>query len=189
MAEPQTKRWTVADVEALPYDEWNRYEIIDGELFVSRQPRDEHQDASGEIIIGLGNWNHQTRLGSVLHTPGLIFSNHDAVAPDIVWISRERRAAVERQDDGHLHGAPELVVEILSPGAANERRDREIKLQLYSDQGVDEYWIVDQRAQTVAVYRRHDTRLRLVETLQRDDALTSPLLPGFSLPVAHIFER
>jgi hypothetical protein len=70
MAEPQTKRWTVADLEALPYDEMNRYEIIDGELFVSRQPRDEHQDVSGEIHLALGNWNHQTRLGSVLATPG-----------------------------------------------------------------------------------------------------------------------
>ncbi|HZS01348.1 MAG TPA: Uma2 family endonuclease [Chloroflexota bacterium] len=188
MAEPQTKRWTVADLEALPYDEMNRYEIIDGELFVSRQPRDEHQDISTEIIIALGNWNHQTRLGFVLHTPGVIFSDNDAVAPDVVWLSRERRAAIE-QDDGHLHGAPELMVEILSPGAANERRDRERKLRQYSVYGVEEYWIVDPPAQAVAVYRRQDARLRLVATLQRDDTLTSPLLPGFSLAIARLFER
>jgi Uma2 family endonuclease len=188
MAEPQTKRWTVADVEALPDDEWNRYEIVDGELFVSRQPRDEHQDVSSEIVIGLGNWNHQTRLGSVLATPGVIFSDNDAAAPDVVWISRARRVAVE-QDDGHLHGPPELIVEILSPGATNERRDREIKLRQYSVYGVDEYWLVDQRAQAVAVYRRQATQLQLVATLQRDDTLTSPLLPGFTLPVARIFAQ
>src|SRR3954471_133871 len=135
MAEPQTKRWTVADVAALPDDEWNRYEIVDGELFVSGPPRDEHQQVSGAIIWVLGDWNHQARLGSVLHTPGVIFNDDDAVAPDVVWISRARRAAIEQQDDGHLHGAPELIVEILSPGATNERRDREIKFQLYEAQG------------------------------------------------------
>jgi Uma2 family endonuclease len=188
MAEPQTKRWTVADLDALPYDEMNRYEIIDGELFVSRQPRDEHQDVSSEFIIALGNWNHQTRLGSVLHTPGVIFSDHDAVAPDVVWLSRERRAAIE-QADGHLHGPPELMVEIISPGAANERRDRDVKLRLYSAQGVDEYWLVDQRAQTVAIYRRQDARLQLTATLQRDDTLTSPVLPGFAVLVARLFEQ
>jgi Uma2 family endonuclease len=186
MAEPQTKRWTVADVDALPYDEMHRYEIINGELFVSRQPRDEHQDVSGEIIIALGNWNHQTRLGSVLHTPGIIFSDGDAVAPDVVWISRARRAAFE-QADGHLHGPPELVVEIISPGSANERRDRDVKFRLYSAQGVDEYWLVDQRAQTVAVYRRQAARLQLAATFQRDDTLTSPVLPGFNLLVARLF--
>src|SRR5581483_5658206 len=112
MAEPQTKRWTVDDLEALPYDEMNRYEIIDGELFVSRQPRDEHQEVSSEIVIALGNSNHQTRLGSVLAAPRVIFSESGAVAPDVIWISRARRAAIE-QDDGHLHGPPELMVEIL----------------------------------------------------------------------------
>jgi Uma2 family endonuclease len=188
MAEPQTKRWTVADVEALPYDEWNRYEIVDGELFASLAPGDEHQETTGEIIIALGNWNHQTRLGHVLTAPGVLFSEADAVAPDVVWISRKRRAAFEL-DDGHLHGAPELVVEILSPGAANERRDRDVKFRLYSDQGVAEYWIVDPRTQTVAVYRRQDARIHLVETLQRDDTLTSPLLPGFSLSIARLFDR
>jgi Uma2 family endonuclease len=187
MAEPQTKRWTVAAVDALPYDEWNRYEILDGELFVSRQPRDEHQDISGELTYALIGWNHQTRMGSVLPTPGVIFSDVDAVAPDLVWVSRARRAAIEG-DDGHLHGAPELVVEILSPGATNERRDRDTKLRLYSAQGVDEYWIVDPRAQAVAVYRRQDAQLRLAATLACDDTLTSSLLPGFSLHVARIFE-
>jgi Uma2 family endonuclease len=110
------------------------------------------------------------------------------VAPDVIWISRARRTAIEL-DDGHLHGPPELMVEILSPGAANERRDRERKLRQYSAYGVDEYWIVDQRAQTVAIYRRQNAQLDLVATLQRDDTLTSPLLPGFALPVARLFDQ
>jgi Uma2 family endonuclease len=187
MAEtPAAVRWTVADLDRFPDDEWHRYEIIDGELFVSKAPRDDHQVACSEINTSLGIWNRDAGLGYVMTGPGVIFSETDAVIPDVVWVSRERRAAI-RREDGHLYGAPELVVEVLSPGAANERRDRDTKLRLYSAYGVLEYWIVDWRVQTVAVYRHQDGQLRLIGTLTPDDTLTSPLLPGFTLPVAQLF--
>lgn len=118
--------------------------------------------------------------------PGLIFSDYDVVIPDIVWKSRERFGAIWRDDK--LHGAPELVVEVLSPGAANERRDRQNKLMLYGEWGVDEYWIVDWRTLTVDVFRRGDTELSLVGTLGAQDTLTSPLLPDFSLVVSRLFD-
>jgi Uma2 family endonuclease len=80
-----------------------------------------------------------------------------------------------------------LVVEILSPGTANERRDREAKLKLYSRRGVLEYWIVDWHAQQIEMYRREALALRLVATLYPADTLTSPLLPGFACQVATLF--
>ncbi len=181
-------RWTVADVDALPYDEWNRYELIDGKLYVSGAPHWKHQATRAGVVTAIGNWEHETHLGHVLFAPGVIFSEWDAVIPDVVWISRTRLAAIE-DNAGHLQGAPELAVEVLSPGAENTRRDREAKLKLYSSRGVQEYWIVDWRARTVAVYRRHRAQLRLVATLNPDDTLTSPLLPGFALPVARLFAR
>jgi Uma2 family endonuclease len=92
-----------------------------------------------------------------------------------------------RDDAGHLRAAPELVVEVLSPGAANERRDREKKLALYSRQGVEEYWIVDWRARAVEVHRREGAALRLAATLRDDDQLTSPLLPGFACPISQLW--
>ena len=184
---PAALRWTVADLDLFPDDSLRR-EIVDGELFVSTAPHYEHQMTCTECATALGNWNHQTRLGHVIVAPGLIFGDADAVIPDVIWVSRERWALIARET-GHLHGAPELVVEVLSPGATNERRDREAKLKLYSTQGVDEYWIVDWRAQTVAVYRRQQAQLRLEATLRRDDTLTSPLLPGFTLAVAQLFDR
>ena len=107
-------------------------------------------------------------------------------APDVVWRSREQ-LAVGKDDAGHLRVAPELVVEVRSPGSANERRDREVKLALYSRQGVREYGIVDWRARRVQVYRRDGAASRLVETLETDDALTSPPLPGFSRPVSNLW--
>ena len=180
-------RWTIADLEVLPDDEWKRYEIIDGELFVSRAAGNEHQAVCMQCSFALEEWNRQSGLGVVLPAPGVIFGEADGVIPDVVWVSRERLSVIQGEDR-HLHGAPELVVEVLSPGATNERRDRQAKLKLYSVQGVQEYWIVDMRAQAVAVYRRQEAQLRLVATLGRDDTLTSPLLPGFRLVVARLFD-
>jgi Uma2 family endonuclease len=184
---PAVRSWTVADLDRFP-DDGLRYEIIEGDLFVSRAPGNDHQEVCNLCAAPLTVWNQQTRLGHVLPGIGVIFAPTDAVVPDIVWVSRERRAAIEHADR-HLHGAPELVVEVLSLGAANEWRDREAKLALYSRYGVDEYWIVDWRAQTVAIYRRAQDALRLEATLRRDGTLSSPLLPGFALPVAQLFDR
>ena len=186
---PAAVRWTIADLEGFPDDETKRYEIIDGELFVSKQPHREHQAVCARCTIALGVWNDQTQLGRIFIAPGIIFSESDAVAPDVMWASHERLAAIERGDDPHFYGAPELVIEVLSPGATNERRDREAKLKLYSIYGVLEYWIVDWRTQHVAVYRRHDAQLTLAATLTRDATLTSPILPGFTLPIATLFNR
>jgi len=77
---------------------------------------------------------------------------------------------------------------VLSPGAANERRDRQNKLKLYAEWGVDQYWIIDWQTLTIDVYRRGDTELSLVGTLGAQDTLTSLLLPGFSLDVGRIFD-
>ena len=115
-----------------------------------------------------------------------LFSEADNVVPDVVWVSNERLAAL-MDEAGHLTGAPELAVEVLSPGVENERRDREAKLKLYESRGVREYWIVDWRLQQIEVYRRERAMLHLVVTLFAEDVLTSPLLPGFSCPVARLF--
>jgi Uma2 family endonuclease len=119
--------------------------------------------------------------------PGIIFAEDDDVAPDVVWCSYERLEKV-LGDDGKFHGAPELVIEVLSPGWANERRDRQAKLKLYSRRGVKEYWILDWTVGQVEVYRRSRRALRLIETLHKSETLTSPLLPGFSCSVAELFE-
>jgi Uma2 family endonuclease len=90
-------------------------------------------------------------------------------------------------DDGKLHSAPDLVVEVLSPGSTNQRRDREAKLKLYSRRGVLEYWIVDWLGQSIEVYRRQNTDLDLFATLIIGDLIESPLLPGFSKQVDAVF--
>ena len=179
-------RWTSADLEVLHNDS-KRYEIIDGDLYVSRQPGYHHQYACTQLSAALVVWRNQTLLGVTLQAPGVIFADDDDVAPDVVWISRERLAGTLDQT-GHLHTAPELIVEVLSPGSANERRDREVKLKLYSRRGVNEYWIVDWQQRKVEVYRRQQMALQLLATLYETDTLTSPLLLGFDCPVVTLFD-
>jgi Uma2 family endonuclease len=178
-------RWTSADLEVMP-DDGKRYEIIDGELYVSKQPDWYHQATCGRFFAALDRWNSRAGSGSVSLAPGVLFAEDDDVAPDVVWASAERvRQGLDAR--GHLHLAPELVVEVLSPGTANERRDREAKLKLYSRRGVDEYWIANWRTRTVEVYRRGGEELELVATLHESDVLESPRLPGFSVVLAEIF--
>jgi hypothetical protein len=115
----------------------------------------------------------------------VIFDEENAVAPDVAWVSRERLPGAIGED-GKLRVAPDLAVEVLSPGNQNERRDRDAKLRLYSVRGVREYWIVDWRAKSIEVYRRESAALNRVATLYAEDELTSPLLPGFTVKVARL---
>jgi Uma2 family endonuclease len=103
-------------------DNGTRYEIIDGELFTTRAPRWSHQKVCSNICAELNHWSQKTGLGEASVTPGIIFSDADNVIPDVVWVSKERLAMLLDEAE-HLTGAPELIVEVLSPGENNERRD------------------------------------------------------------------
>ncbi|MBM4424131.1 MAG: Uma2 family endonuclease [Chloroflexi bacterium] len=181
-------RWTTRDLEHYPVEEGKRYEIIEGELLVTTQPHWHHQGTSDAIALELNLWIRQGGNGQVRSAPGVLFDDENAVAPDVVWVSGERLPHV-LGDDGKLHESPDLVAEVLSPGARNERRDREAKLRLYSQRGVREYWIADWREKRLEVYRRENAVLRLAVTLYADDDLTSPLLPGFNVKVASLFPK
>jgi Uma2 family endonuclease len=179
-------RFTSADLDSFPYIEGVRYEIIDGELLVSTQPHWGHQYTCGRIAMVLDGWGRQTRAGFAVGAPGVIFSPDNDVAPDVVWVSRDRLPGL-LDEDGHLRGATELIVEVLSPGPVNELRDREIKLGLYSRQQVQEYWIVDWRNQAVEIYRHDGSTLVLAATLTGTDTITSPLLPGFACSLSNLW--
>jgi Uma2 family endonuclease len=181
-----TLRFTSADLEAFP-DDGKRYEIIDGELYVSKQPSWHHQRVCTTIVSLLEKWTERTGLGTAVVAPGVIFADDDDVAPDVVWLS-DARLSTALKPDGKLHEAPELIVEVLSPGKSNERRDREAKLKLYSRRGVDEYWIVDWRARRIEVYRRNEIQLALIEVLDEAHTLTSPLLADFTCPLSELFK-
>lgn len=121
----------------------------------------------------------------MVSAPGVIFDDTNTAAPDLVWITAEKRHQIDRA--GHLVVAPDLMIEILSPGKRNEQRDREDKLEMYGQFRVAEYWIVDWRAWQVDVYRHDGQRLREAATLRPGETLTSPLLPGFASPIGDLF--
>jgi len=180
-------RWTIQDLDAMPDDGgWKRYEIIDGELYVTRAPHIRHQAVASKLHVRLETWSEQTALGSTFQVPGVVFTPTDAVIPDLIWINQERLAN-NVDESGHITAAPELIVEILSPGETNEQRDKQVKLKLYSRYGVQEYWIANWQLKTLEVYRRDNAQLQLVHTLMVGDRLTSPLLPDFSVDLGQIF--
>jgi Uma2 family endonuclease len=108
------------------------------------------------------------------------------VIADVIWISNERLNTLV-DEAGHLTGAPEIVGEVLSTSWKDQHRDRQLKLKLYSVQGVQEYWIIDHEQQAIEIYRREEGQLKRAATLFSIDYLTSPLLPGFNCTVGELF--
>jgi Uma2 family endonuclease len=177
---------TIADWEAMP-DDGNRYEIIEGELFVSCSPGLTHQIVLGNLIFLIRTHLEATNAGVVISTPGLILSDFSGVIPDLVFFRPAKRSKIISGE--RLKGPPDLVMEILSPGAGNMRRDRVAKLHLYATHGVPEYWIADPSKQILEVFRLTGESYELTHSLTADEELTSPELPGFVCKVSKIFAQ
>jgi uncharacterized protein (DUF433 family) len=156
-----TRRWTIVDLEGFPDDDGNRYEIIDGELHVTTAPHVWRQIVVRNVEIALGVWSQQSNSGLTIPGPGVIFSPSDAVIPDVVWVSRERFAYI-LGEDGKLHAAPDLAVEVLAPGTANEERDRITKRR---PSGLAPPRLVPLRQRSSVAHRANDIILVLIASL------------------------
>jgi Uma2 family endonuclease len=176
---------TVADLDVYPDDDGNRYELIGGELFVSRAPGIPHQRVLNNLQVELTNYLKAHPVGIVVPGAGAIFSDYDAVIPDIALVRNERWDQVVTGEK--FTGAVDLVIEILSPGTQNRQRDLSAKRELYGKYGVEEYWIVDSENRSVLIFRLHGEILEESANLTENDELTSSILPGFLLPVNAIF--
>ncbi|MDO8678363.1 MAG: Uma2 family endonuclease [Acidobacteriota bacterium] len=182
-ARASTRKLTYQDFRHFP-DDGQRHELIDGEHYVTPSPNARHQDLSLRLILALGNHLAAHPGGRLFHAPfDCVFTDFDIVEPDLLWIAADQLGIITEK---HVRGVPALVVEILSPGT--RRVDETVKRRLYDRVGVREYWIVDPKGR-VSVYRRTDGRLALTSELSPDlhDTLTTPLLPGFVLPLADYF--
>lgn len=178
-------RLTNADVELMP-DDGNRYELIDGELYVSSAPAIIHQTVLMNIALAFAEYLRGNPIGRILPGVGVVFDEYNGVIPDLVFATHERMR--KSTSGGRFQAAPDIVIEILSPGASNERRDRHIKRSLYASRGVDEYWIVDPENRSIEIHRRNEAGALLFgETLRQGDELTCGLLPGFAARVDTLF--
>ena len=168
-------------------DDGRRHELIDGEHFVTPSPFERHQRVSIELTLAIGNYLKSTGIGSLYVAPfDVVLSNHDIVEPDLLVILNDQQDILTEK---HVRGAPAIVVEVLAPGT--RRRDETLKRQPYARTGVREYWMVDPDARTVTVCRQTPPAELVTAgelTAAGGDVLTSPLLPGFSVALATIFE-
>ena len=122
-------------------------------------------------------------IGEVLTTPGLIFSKYDGVIPDLIFITHERCDEILKEKDGKFHGAPELVIEILSPGRVNARRDLQIKRELYEIFGVPEYWVIKPQEKEIEVFQPGKASKIYTE----NEFLKTTVLPKFKLKIKQLF--
>jgi Uma2 family endonuclease len=167
-------------------DDGKRHELIDGEHYVTPSPNLRHQQVSGNLHLLIGAWLEDHPIGHIYYAPfDVVFSVHDVVEPDLLYVSRARAAEV--LTPANVHGAPDLVIEIGSP--ATRTRDETIKRHLYERFGVTEYWVLDPELDVVRVYRREGASFARAIELSREagDVLATPLLPGLEMALARIF--
>ena len=175
---------TVAQLDACP-DDNNRYELIGGELFVSRAPGIPHQRVLQNLQIVLIDYLRANPIGILVPGTGMILSDYDAVIPDLAFVRNERWDEVVTGEK--FTRAVDLVIEIISPGNENRERDLTFKRQLYAKCGVQEYWIVDSENHCVLMYRLQGSILEETAKLGVEDEMMTPLLPRFELKVSSVF--
>ena len=173
-------RLTYEDYASLPDDE--RCELIDGELIPMPSPKEIHQKILK--LMTLRFFSVEARgLGTFYFAPfDVILSRFNVVQPDLIFISNARAHIIT---EDNIQGAPDLLVEILSP--STERRDRIVKRNLYARHGVGEYWLVDPYAKTITVLILGANGYDTYAVFGEGDILTSPALPGFALNLSELF--
>lgn len=169
------------DYTLLP--EGKRYELIEGDLLMTPAPTTIHQRISARLQFYLTDFVEKGKRGVVFDAPtDVVLSEEDVVQPDLLFISRERAGIIKPEN---IRGAPDLVIEILSP--ATSKRDLVAKKKLYAKHAVREYWIVNPDDQTIEVMTWAEEGFKTVQVYPQDGTLHSPILPEFSLSVKEIF--
>ena len=174
-------KFTYDDYLNTPEDK--RYELLDGDLVALSSPEEFHQRVS--ILLGakLVQFAVENSLGRVYHAPfDVVLSDMDVVQPDLIFVSNERADIIT---PANIQGAPDLVVEILSPSTA--ARDKTFKRSLYARHGITEYWMVDLTEKTIMILRLGERGFEVVDTYGEGEILTSPTLQGFTLNLDDIF--
>ncbi|MBI4770112.1 MAG: Uma2 family endonuclease [Chloroflexi bacterium] len=179
---PPQGQWTYADYQRLPEDGW-RYEVIEGELLMSPAPRTVHQRISIKLSSRMMSFVDARDLGEVYYAPVDVMLGDLAtpVEPDVLFISRERLHIVGEET---IDGAPDLIVEILSP--SNWLADRRTKFRVYALAGVREYWILDPERRTIEVFLLQGQSYALQGNYGPGEAAPSVVLAGFEVQVAEI---
>ena len=175
-------KFTYEDYRTAPPDK--RYELLDGDLVMTPAPNLKHQRVQVQLGERLARYVRENSLGSLFFAPcDVVLSDTDVVQPDLPFVSKARAHLLSGGDN--VRGAPDLVVEILSP--ATVERDRGYKRALYAKHGVAECWLVDPASESVSIHRLRNGELVVVQTFAKVHTLRSPLLAGFALELDDVF--
>jgi len=168
----------------LPND-GRRYEILDGDLYVSAAPSIRHQRASVMLTTDLSIYARSNRLGEVFAAPtDVLLANTSIVQPDILYVSRARRGIIT---PANIQGAPDLVIEIISP--ASTRTDKETKRDLYARYGVAAYWLLDPIEEWMQGYTLGDDgRYVLAAAARGSETFAAPPFPDLTIQLAALWD-
>ncbi|MBX3025982.1 Uma2 family endonuclease [bacterium] len=188
MAQPanilRQKRFTARDLWRMP-DDGNRYEIIDGEVFVTPAPYVSHQEVLANLNDVLRHHVRRHRLGLLLFAPvGVVLEPLSGVEPDLIFVAHARRAIVQSKG---IFGPPDLAAEILSPSTA--ARDRGRKKALYARTGVAHYWMVDPRAGTLVALRLQGDAYAVEAEVGPRGTFKPSLFPGLAIRMRDLLRR
>ena len=178
------ERITAQDYRSLPQSR-ERYQLIEGDLYMAPAPNRFHQDISRRIFLRIANYLEAHPIGIVYNAPFDVYLNDNNVfQPDLVFVSSENYGVLT---DAGVEGAPDLIVAILSVGTA--KLDRNPKRRVYAESGVKELWLVDPQVETVAVYYLQQNAHQQAVVYANTDRFTSSYFPDLVFSVADFFKR
>ncbi len=174
--------WTYSDYLKLP-DDGKRYEILEGELFVSPAPLTQHQRVSKRLLLVLNRALEETGRGEVLYSPlDVMLDDLNVVQPDLIFVRSKNSGIVLEKC---VKGSPDLLVEILSP--STHALDRGLKKSLYARFGVPHYWILDLESKCLESFRSKRREYRLTLSAKSPERVKIPGFPGLNLDLKDLF--
>lgn len=175
-------KFSYRDYKSLPESETERYELVEGELIMVPSLNEYHQRVSGSLEFILWKFVQKGNLGRIYYAPFDVHLGDNVVQPDILFVFKERSYVITEEE---IKGAPDLVIEILSPATAE--RDRTYKKVLYARYGVREYWIVDPEKKIIEVLTLKKEGYESFNIYKKIDTLNSSLLPGLNIKLSEVF--
>ncbi len=175
------KIWTYKDY--LKLDDDKRYEVIEGELIMVPAPFVIHQRFSRRIEFLMLKFVEENKLGEVFYAPvDVVFGKKTVLQPDILFVSNERKSIITKRA---VEGAPDLVVEILSPSSSYNDTVR--KKRIYAENDVLEYWIVDPEDKSIEIFENRNNHFYPIDYAHLEGKVSSKILDGFSVDIEEIF--
>jgi Uma2 family endonuclease len=181
---PEAPPLTVAEYKILP-ETGPRYQLVEGDLYMAPAPNRQHQSISRNLEYILMRYLEDHPIGELYDAPFDVYlSNVDVFQPDILFVSEQNGRILT---DAGAEGAPDLVIEILSP--KTRQLDLVQKRRVYAREGVRELWIIDPEPQTVTIYRFEENLSEPAATLLETEQLVTPIFPGLEIDLQRVFKR